>query len=234
LLLSQARPETTVVNPQLKVPSTHFNFRIGLGIPNGDFAADDDGIAKSGVMLEADLTKLLGNDFYLNFSIKRQSNDINRQIINDDFKTQFQQQGISGLTITTTSIPWRVTSFMMGFGTISSINGNDIVLMTRFSLGYADVNSPEIRTTIRDQFNNGDQIIFQNDNSGSFAFQLGLGLKINVSKETDILLSTDYFNTQAKFSNVGVLVNGTKVISQNFEQNISILAISLGIAFKLD
>lgn len=123
---------------------------------------------------------------------------------------------------------------MMGFGTISSINGNDIALMTRFSLGYADVNSPEIRTTIRDQFNNGDQIIFQNDNSGSFAFQLGLGLKINVSKETDILLSTDYFNTQAKFSNVGVLVNGTKVISQNFEQNISILAISLGIAFKLN
>lgn len=236
LLFSQARPETIIVNPQANKSDISLNIRVGVSIPNGEFADENNGLAEEDLALEVDISKAIGNDFYLNFSVKRYFNDINRDIVNEDVRNQLLQQGITntGLTITTTSLPWRVTSFMVGFGTISPLNDNKAAFLTRFALGYADISSPEISTVVRDQFNNGGQLILLKSSSDGLAFQLGFGFKFQISQEADILLSADYFNTHAEFNNVGEITNGVRTGNINFEQNISILAISLGIALNLN
>lgn len=237
ILLSQARPEKRTIEIDVDKPalSPNINFKIGGGIPIGDFGDDDGGLAVGGVMFEGELQQPLKPTLYLSFAFRLQSNDINDQIISDEVSRLLVQGGQTGLSVSTIADPWKTNSFMVGLGTISPIGDATTSLLTRFSIGYASIRASELDIRVSDQFGNTQVTNQEGEIGGAFAFQFGLSLKIEVSETTDVLFTADYFNAEAEFNNVLISSSnpGVASITTDFDQQVTLLNLSFGVAFKL-
>ena len=195
-------------------------FKLGAGIPQGDFADKtlnnpEAGLAKTGVLFEIALSHELNESLY--FSLM----------------TQFQFNELENEKFSANATPWRMNHFMAGIGTIFKLS-NKTSITSRFMLGYSSIGSPSVGFPSLGDPTLGDTLgppTIESVNRGSFSCLVGLGLKIKTTKRTDLLIAADYFGANVDFKTL--IIKGYTITTTNLEQQIRMVNLSIGFVFKI-
>ena len=215
---------------------TNLVIKAGFGIPSGDFAdnnlnSENSGLAKVGLMLEAEITHLLSKSVYLSFMGRIQFNGIDEDEITDFYRSLVP----SNVNVFFDSDPWVSRSVMAGFGTLTPIDPH-ATFMTRFMAGATFATSAAFEARLT----NGMTTVVEEqegENGSAFGFLIGAGLKLDLNSKTVLIISGDYLATKPEFENVNfrAFVNNAQVANENFsfEQQIQLINFSIGMAFAL-
>ncbi len=224
------RIHTNYIRPN----SNYIALSIGVGIPHGNYALYDltntaAGFAKPGFNAGISLAKVLWRRMGVSLMYRYQNNKIDEADILSQTTSKYPNINWS---ITTT--PWRVNTFMLGYYSSYPLdNANKVFLDLKFMIGAVRVNSPELDLT-------GSQSgVTVTANQGistavAFAYSAGIGFKFDVDKDICILLHADYLQANSQFMNVPITSNTGSSTTQTFTQNINIISISTGVAFKIN
>jgi len=214
--------------------TSYIALSIGAGIPHGNYALYDltntaSGFAKTGFNAGISLAKVLWRRMGVSVMYRYQNNKIDEADLLSQTTAKYPN-----ITWSITTTPWRVNTFMVGYYSSYPLdNTNKVFLDLKFMLGAVKVNSPELDLT-------GSQSgATATANTGistavSFAYCAGFGFKFDVDKDICILLHADYLQANPQFTNVPITSSTGNSTTQIFTQNISIISISTGVAFKVN
>jgi opacity protein-like surface antigen len=103
----------------------------------------------------------------------------------------------------------------------------------KLMLGAVKVNSPELDLT--GSQSGATATVSQGISTAvAFAYCVGAGFKFDVDKDICILLHADYLQANPQYVNVPITATGGGTTHQTFTQNINIISISTGVAFKIN
>lgn len=181
IVFSQARPNLERIQEEEKDPSnSSLIFKMGAGLPQGNFADEDDGIAESGILFEGGFQQQFTDFLYFSLSARFQRNNVDNDIITSALRSELATNGIYGVDVLVSSKPWKMQSFMVGFGSSTPLENKTTYFMTQFAIGYVAVTSPNLIITLSDP--GYTEITTQEDaTEGALGFRFGLGFKVEAS-----------------------------------------------------
>ena len=99
---------------------------------------------------------------------------------------------------------WKLNNYLVGLGTISPLNNNEIEFYTKMMMGLCSGKSPSVQATLSD--GNSDLVINQTSgDANNFAALFGLGFRIHAGESVDIMIAGDYFTSTLEYEDI--LVN---------------------------
>lgn len=204
---------------------------LGVGFPTGEYAdTEQGGGAKSGLGIGVEFQYNLTESFYLGAMYRNQTNGTDEAAMRRALATSAPV----GINVASLSVSnWKLNDYMVGMGTISSLNNEDIKVYTKIMIGLCNANSPSIQTTLSDGNTqlNLNQLSAEANN---FAALFGLGFRVHAGESVDVLISGDYFTTNLTFDDVLISVQGQGTSNVgSLEQTVDIMSLSFGLVFKL-
>ena len=207
----------------------------GISYPIGDYAAtggEDAGYADRGNSLS-----LLNFYYKFNKNIGIAANWYGignptdaQEIVEDIYRDN------PSLSLEVTSGYWFVGG--LSGGILISFPSNNIDFDLKALIGFASATTPQLDVTAT-EYNeallviSSSQVAITSNNSASFS--LGGGVRYHISKRWAVNLNLDYFTTKVEFpaGTNGTYSNGVAFQTSEFEQNISVLNLSIGIGYRL-
>lgn len=163
--------------------------------------------------------------------VRFQFNNIEEDVFIENRRSQVP----SNVSVTFDAKPWTNTSLMGGFGTETPIDPQTKIV-TRFMAGVSFSSSASFESVLTD----GITTIEENQSKVSaseFSYAIGLGLKMDVSPGTTLLILGDYFASDPSFDDVEFTAsqNGMLAFRRvfSFTQKIELINFSIGFAFRL-
>lgn len=204
----------------------YIGFSLGAAIPTGDFAStdinsDNSGFAQTGLTIQL---VNFGYTFGGNFGIAGMWSGAAFAL---DVESLAKNAGLSGMTVE--SDLWSFGAFMGGL--LVSLPSNSMNVDFRFMIGSGSGTAPEMSIS---GFVNGSHVdIIQNSASAmSLAYDLGIGLRLNVSKLISLNLFMDYLGCKATFV-TDIYAGSLFLETVEFVQPMNQLNITGGIGFRL-
>lgn len=235
-LFSQSREPGELISPAADELQTKLILRLGGGIPQGDYADDnldnlDAGLAKTGILFDAELFQELNQGLYFSLTARFQVNELDPEPFADAFAFQLPPS----VNIEINTNPYKLNNFMTGIGTISRLD-QKTALISRFLIGFSFIAYPSLEARLSD----GRTTVVErvsSVNASTFSYLVGLGLELEINPKTNLLLMGDYFGANPEFKNVPITqeINGS-ISSRDIadvEQEIRLINLSIGVSFKL-
>lgn len=164
--------------------------------------------------------------FFASFAalIRNQDNSLNTGALGDNH----------GDKLVTRANHWNTTSFLFGLSSHGINQYNQRVkFYIKLLFGPAYCQLPSV--TVEGMINNKPYFYHQSGQTVfSASYLIGGGMRIPVGKRIGVLINLDYFLTRAEFKAVRVTnSNGSLTTSQTIKQNITVISIGAGLAFRI-
>lgn len=222
----------TTVSAIAQESNGHFSFTLGPSFPIGDFANKNydyvnSGMANTGAMFDICIAHKVGNGkFGITGMLRGQSNPIDVLSISRSFASD-----IPGYKWTAESDGWSASSYMLGaYGTFPI--SEKAFFEPRTMIGFMAVRCPSLSIT---GTNSGSEMWLRQSSiySGSFAFLIGAGVKIDLGEKIYLISNLDYLGSNAQFIDVETVSSNGKRYFDSWSQSIRTINLSLGIALKI-
>lgn len=204
---------------------------LGVGFPSGEYAdKETGGVAENGFNIGVEFQYNLTESFYLGAMYRNQTNPTDDDAMRSSMSAAMPPGvGVKAVTVDN----WKLNSYLVGVGTISELNNEDVKFYTKMMLGLCSADSPSIQATLSD--GNSELTINQlSAEANNFAALFGIGLRLHAGSSVDILISGDYFVSNLEFEDVMITAQGqgTENVG-NVDQSVDIMSLSVGLVFKL-
>ncbi len=232
LLIIQQSHAQYVEEEELEVQLSredHLSINVGLSSPNGDYGDQSlsnyyAGLARTGYVIDANYA------YYVNYSIGFMakgiftSHRLNSQVILDNL---MQTDPRARHTVES---GWYTSSSFMG-GIILTIPFENGFLDIHALVGYAYSSIPSIYVT-RDDGVNFNYIRQGSAFANSISYDLGIGLRLNLSEAFAIRFALDFYATSPEFI-VDVDYDNGRRDSFTYTQNMSMTNSTVGIVYRI-
>jgi len=209
----------------------YIGISLGPSFPTGDYAAtsgEDAGYADRGL-----------NMSLVNFCYKFNENIGIAAAWHGIANPVDAQEMVEDMWSTDPSLSWELetTSWSIGGlsgGILISFPSNNLDFDLKALIGFAGATSPQLDVTVSDGFSSGSALQEELESNISFSFSFGGGVRYHISDKWALNLNLDYFTTQVEFPEFIIsLSDGTYQTAESFEQNISVLNLTVGIGYRL-
>ena len=206
----------------------YIGFSIGPAIPMGDFGSTDisgeySGFAKTGFNIQL---VNFGYRFGKNIGI---AGMWSAAAFNLDDVALRNNAGLGSMVMDID--PWGFGAFMGGL--LISIPSTVVDVDFRGMIGFSYGMSPEMRFSGYDENWNLVSVVQESGESYAFAYDLGVGLRFNVSRLINLNLFFDYIGSKHEFS-VGLYSGSTYLGTSEFKQPMNHITITGGVGFRLN
>jgi hypothetical protein len=134
---------------------------LGIGFPSGEFAdTETGGGAKNGLGIGVEFQYNATESFYVSAMYRNQTNPMDEEAMHRSMVSVVSELTILGAfppgsAAQQTSVDnWKLSSYMVGVGTISELNNEDIKVYTKMMLGLCSASSPSVQTVVTNTNNN--------------------------------------------------------------------------------
>lgn len=204
---------------------------LGASFPSGNFAdTENGGAAKNGFSIGVEFHYNITETFYVGAMYRNHSYKVDEPAMQRSLAAQMQPGiGVSGLSVGN----WKLNNYLIGLGTISPLNNNEIEFYTKMMMGLCSGKSPSIQTTLSD--GNSDLVINQTSgDANNFAALFGLGFRIHAGESVDIMIAGDYFTSTLEYEDILVTAQGQGTMTAPpAEQETDVMSLTFGLVFKL-
>jgi hypothetical protein len=203
---------------------------LGAAVPFGDFAStqtdnDDAGFALTGGNVNLSFGYKLGETLGLMAMLNGGSNPLNTDALEDEFRSNFSQASWS-----VKSDPWSYGTLMLG-GFASFPTSSRSSFDVRLLLGVLRSTTPQIDATASIA-GVSTTATRESKSVTTGAFDVGFVYRYRITDPLCILVSADFLTANPRFENVQTRsVLGTR--TDNFDQNLRVINLNLGVAFLL-
>jgi hypothetical protein len=228
-VFSQSKKDSTKQDAK-----SYVSISVGAAIPQSDYGLKDltqvsSGFARTGINMEIAVAKIIKGKTGIIFMYKNQSNSIDQT----SYSSQYAVRN-PGISWNIVSNPWKINAFLVG-----SYSSFPLGQKKRVSLDLKLL-AGMVKATSRQLIAIGQQGSVPIDaeqlanTTNAFAYCVGLGLKFEISTNCFILLHADYLNVSPTFKNVFFRsLSGNSYVT-SFNQDMSTLNCSIGLAFRID
>lgn len=205
----------------------YIGISIGAAIPVGEFGSTDIGSEEAGFAKTGFTLQLVnfGYRFSKHIGIAAMWSGAG---FNMDEVALRNNAGLGNVNLDTD--PFSFGTLMGGF--LVSLPSTVVDVDFRFMIGPGYGMAPEIRFSGYDTYNNYVVAVQESSSAYALAFDMGVGVRFNVSRLININLLMDYMTCKQKFS-ADMYSNGVYLGSNDWDQPMNHITITGGIGFRL-
>lgn len=212
----------------------------GVAIPFGKFESIDvtdsaSGYATSGTNLNVLFTYMVNKKIGISAMISSSVNRLNESGVKSKFNIYAKNFGAECFISDIQMAKWNTTAYMIGAQYIQPLQ--KAAFNVQLLGGYSRSEFPEVNAVVyKDTTINAitvDQ--FAESVASSFCFNIGAGLKYNVSEIMCINVNANYFSSYPKYDDITTesVYAGTKTAEHyGYHQRISLLNLTAGLGFR--
>ena len=212
----------------------------GVAIPFGMFESSDindsaSGYASSGTNLNVIFTYLVGKKVGVSAMISSSVNKLNEVGIKNKFNVYAKRIHNEAVVSDIQLAKWNTIAYLAGAQFIQPLQKASFNMQLLF--GYSRTEFPESNVIIYKDTTidpiNVDQ--YAESVASAFCYNIGAGLKYNISDIMCININANYFSANPEFDDVktiGVINGNTEEEIYSYHQRVSLLNVTVGVGFR--